>query len=815
MHHPDEQVNHFDEIILNIAKNFIPCEEKVFYPKDPPWLTKACKDFYNNYRRKYKRFVRRGCPQPEKAHIDDLKTEYSNLVQKEKDRYLQSLGSAVSDPRTGQKKYWTALKKLLNKKVSTIIPPILYNGNFITDIKEKCDTFNEYFKNQCTLVETTSTLPPLTRSTNLKLSNVDFSVDDITKHINKLNINKAHGHDGIPVRIIKLCGNSVSKPLYIILKNCISKGYFPKKWKKANVIPVYKKKERNLIQNFRPVSLLPICGKIFEKIIFDSLYPYIFGNNFINDLQSGYRKGDSAVKQLISITHEIYKAFDDSKEIRAVFLDISRAFDKVWAAGLIFKLKRIGIEGDMINILISFLADRKQRVALDGVCSDWADISAGVPQGSILGPILFLVYINDLIEVVSSDIRIFADDTFIFRIVDQYSTEVLNADLKNISIWAHQWKMLFNPDMTKQAVEIVFSRKRKKSHLEPLVFNGIPVKKVDETKHLGLILDNKLNFESHLEEKLAKARSGLGVMIQLKKWVSHMVLETIYKLYVRPHLDYCDIVYHTATIGTSIFYLENSNSILKKVESIQYEAARIVTGAWKGTSMKKLYDNLGWESLSDRRIMRKLYIFFETLDNKFPRYLYNTLKEKEYTPNSRLFNKKLLKTIPCSKPYKLSFFPSTILDWNKLEAGIKEAKTKHIFKNKLLNKIRPKRSPYFGLQNNDKVRYITMLRLGLSPLRAHKFKYGFQDTSDPFCLVCESTEDTEHYLLHCKSYSLSRTSLMYRVSEIIQTDISTLPKRTMVSILLFGMEGMTLEENCCILNYVVDFIEKNKRLDTF
>ena len=166
------------------------------------------------------------------------------------------------------------------------------------------------------MVETTSTLPPLLKSTDLSLKDVDFTMDDITNHINKLNINEAHGHDGISSRILKLCGDSISKPLYIIFKNCVTKGYFPKNWKKANVVPIFKKKEKKLIQNYRPVSLLPICGKIFEKIIFDKLYPYIFNNHFIDDRQSGYRTGDSTIKQLISITHEIYKAFDSSHELR-------------------------------------------------------------------------------------------------------------------------------------------------------------------------------------------------------------------------------------------------------------------------------------------------------------------------------------------------------------------------------------------------------------------------------------------------------------------------------------------------------------------
>ena len=810
----NQAVDFFDNTLLNIAKNFIPSEEKTFHPKDPPWITTSCKHFYNNYKRKFKRFTKRGFPQAEKPYLDSLKSEYSNMVLKEKENYLKSLGDAVSNPSTGQKKYWTALKSLINKKASTIIPPILFNGSFITDFKEKCVIFNDYFKSQCTLVATTSTLPPLNISTNLRLNEVKFSKENVTNHIRNLKPDKAHGHDGIPARILKICDDSISEPLFIIFKKCLAESFFPNKWKKANVVPIHKKNEKNCINNYRPVSLLPICGKIFEKIIFDNLYPYIFNNNFIDDKQSGYRRGDGTVKQLLSITHEIFKAFDDGNELRAVFLDISRAFDKVWSKGLIFKLRKIGIEGEMLKIITSFLEDRQQRVTMDGEFSDWADIEAGVPQGSILGPILFLIYINDLIEVVSSDIRIFADDTFIFRIVDPNSTVDLNSDLQKITEWAFQWKMLFNPDITKQAIEVVFSNKRNKTFLDPLIFNGIDVKKADENKHLGLVLDSKLSFESHLDEKLAKARSGLGLMKQLKKWVSHIVLENIYKLYVRPNLDYADIVYHKAVESNTIFKHNVINFFMRKVESIQYEAARVVTGAWKGTNREKLYENLGWESMNDRRIMRKLCIVYETFDTKFPKYLYNTLNKQEYQLDSRLYNMKMLKPIPCSNPYKFSFFPSTILDWNRLESAIKDSKSKQIFRKRLLNKIRPKKSSYFGIRDNDKIRYLTMLRVGLSPLREHKHRHDFLDTSDALCSVFKTKEDTVHFLLLCRSYTLSRATLMQNVFEVANINMSTFPRKRVVSTLLFGMKDLTDQQNFEILNHVLEYIIKTKRLDS-
>ena len=577
--------------------------------------------------------------------------------------------------------------------------------------------------------------------------------------------------------------------------------------------------QKNIISNYRPISLLPLCGKMLERIIYDSLYPHFFGNNLITDKQSGYRRNDSTIKQLLSITHAIYKAFDNNQEIRAVFLDISRAFDRVWHEGIIFKLKQLGVEGDALNIIKSFLADRKQRVVLDGQVSNWVPIEAGVPQGSILGPLLFLVYINDLVEVVESDIDIFADDTFIFRILDPDSTQILTDDLRRITEWAYQWKMVFNPDMTKQAIEIIFSRKYNKSNPPPLTFNSIPVKRDIETKHLGMVLDSKLTFHSHLagtNGKLSKARQGLGLMRQLKKWVSPSVLETIYKLYDRPHLDYGDIIYHYADLNKqTVVDFETSSDLMKKVETIQYDAARIITGAWRGSSREKLYNDLGWESLNDRRIMRKLCLLHETYYSNFPRYLDNIINEVRPRRPRIAENQTILNNIPHRTDYfQRTFFPSTIKDWNRSELdNIRNIESKVTFKAKLLCKIRPKKKPHYGLTDHNRVRHITMLRMDLSPLHAHKAKYKFPGATAE-CVVCDVPEDTNHFLLTCRSYWLSRATMLQKVTEIIGIDISTLPKKTRTSILLYGRGDLSDEANSKIMKIVTDFTIKTKRFDT-
>ena len=242
---------------------------------------------------------------------------------------------------------------------------------------------------------------------------------------------------------------------------------------KANVVPVHKKDDKQCLKNYRPVSLLSICGKIFEILIFNEIFRSLNENNLIFSNQPGFKPGDSCINQLLSITHEIYKSFDDGFEVRGVFLDISKAFDKVWHKGIIFKLQQNGISGKLLRVLSDFLKDRKQRVILNGQFSSWTSVNAGVPQGSILGPLLFLIYINDLTDGLSSNAKLFADDTSLFSVIHDVdaSANELNNDLYQINKWAFQWKMSFNPDPSKQAQEIIFSRKTKKICHPLLCFN--------------------------------------------------------------------------------------------------------------------------------------------------------------------------------------------------------------------------------------------------------------------------------------------------------------------------------------------------------
>ena len=284
---------------------------------------------------------------------------------------------------------------------------------------KKANLFNKYFSSQCNPLPNDSKLPEnQTYITETKLSSFDIEDEDIYKIIKTLDSNKGHGHE-VSIKMLKLCDKSIVKPLSIIFKNCKLRNTFPNLWKKAKVVPIHKKGEKDLIKNYRPVSVLPIFGKIFGRLIFNSLFKYIDENELLNPNQSGFHPLDSCINQLLSINHEFFSNFDcdPPKDIRAVSLNISKAFDKIWLPGLIFKIKSFGISGDLLELIKSFLSNRFQRVVLNGQISECEKINAAVSQGSILGPLFFLIYINDLTDRISSIVKLFADDTSLFSIV--------------------------------------------------------------------------------------------------------------------------------------------------------------------------------------------------------------------------------------------------------------------------------------------------------------------------------------------------------------------------------------------------------------
>ena len=590
--------------------NFIPNKKITIDDSDPPWVNSKIKCLIKNKNEYFK-----NCVKPNNSesirHFDQMQDTHRTSTEISKQNYYFKLSRKLAVNKINPECYWSILKSSLGNKKIPCIPPLIHNNQFVVDFKEKSKLFNSFFAKQCTYIETGSSLPTqLLRRTNESLNTIDFTKDYILNVMRKLDPSKAHGHDQISICMVQICGKAICKPSHLIFSSCIESGIFPTEWKKANVVPIHKRDDKQNVKNFRPVSLPQIFGKIFERLIYNEMYSFFIENDLISSNQSGFKQEDSCINQLLSITHDIYQSLDQGYEVRGVFLDISKAFDKVWHKGLIHKLKQNGICGPLLKILIDFLKSRKQRVVLNGQHSSWSDVLAGVPPGSILGLLLFFIYINDLSDGLQFNPKLFPDHTSLLATVHNIkkATNDLNNDLTKITKWAFQWKMSFNPDISKQVHEAIFSRKRSVLSHPNLTFNNIPVAQTNSQKHLGMQLDKKLNFEEQLKKVESNVNKTIGIIRKLQNVRPRSALLTIYKSFIRPHLDYGDIIYDKSF----------NESFHAKLESLQYNVTLAITGAIKGSSTEKIYEELGLESLKSRRWYRKMSFLYKVLKSESP-----------------------------------------------------------------------------------------------------------------------------------------------------------------------------------------------------
>ena len=293
--------------------------------------------------------------------------------------------------------------------------------------------------------------------------------------------------------------------------------------------------------------------------------------------------------------------------------------------------------------------------------------------------------------------------------------------------------MEFNPDPTKQATELLFSCKKFSPNHPQLIFNGIAVAKVKDQKHLGLILDSSLSFEKHLNEEIIKAKNNVGILKHLSKFLPVKTLDQMYKALVRSHLDYCDIIYHIPSHQSQAPLGITLHSLMEKVERIQYQAALAVSGAWRGSSRSKLYEELGWETLSDRRMCRRILQIHKIFNHKTPSYLNDKLP-----PSCRaLFSgntRNTFREIICkSNRYMNSFFPDAIASWNNFITHFDDVSSFDILKKHINTYFRPTTKSIFGIYDPVGLRYLFQLRVSLSPLRSHKFRHNFTDTPSEIC----------------------------------------------------------------------------------
>ena len=493
------------------------------------------------------------------------------------------------------------------------------SNNTITNPIEISKTFNKYFSNIADTILNKRKYHG-NKSYSVFLSDPtpnsitdefhDTNGTEIFDIISKFKNHKSSGPSSIPIKILKLLKFEISQPLAQLINLSFSTGNHPDKLKIAQVIPVFKKGSKLLTSNYRPISLLSNLNKIFEKIMFNRVNTFLEKNECLYQLQFGFRGKHSTNHALINIIDTISEALDKNKVACGIFVDFQKAFDTVNHEILIKKLSHYGIRGNINNWFKSYLKDRKQFVSILGYESDLSTLSHGVPQGSVLGPLLFLIYINDLNKAIKhSTVYHFADDTNMLKIANSHKeiANKMNKDLKCLNGWLLANKISLNTTKT----ELIFFKKPMSPPPPPSIkikLNGFKLKPSNCIKYLGIIIDENLKGLSHCKQLQPKLIRANGMLAKTRHFVPTHELLSIY------HATFsANLLYGCQTWG------QHTNPLYKKIETLQNNAMRIMTFSDHRAHTGPIYKSLKILKLKDQISLSNCLFVYDQINNKLPK----------------------------------------------------------------------------------------------------------------------------------------------------------------------------------------------------
>ena len=429
---------------------------------------------------------------------------------------------SLTSQKLGSRDFWRIANTILNKGKSAI-PPLFNGPEVLPSASDKAKLFAENFTLNSNLDDSGVSLPVFPSRTNLKLHNISIT-PKMVRNVMNLDLSKASGPDCIPVVVLKNCEPELSYIFAELFNKCLKESCFPDCWKASSVVPVFKNVgERSTTKNYCPVSLLSVVSKVFEKLVNNRIVDHLEKCGLFSDFQYGFRSSRSTADLLTVVSDRIARAFNRSGATRAVALDISKAFDRVWHAGLLHKLKSYGISGQIFGLISSFLSNRQFPVVLDGKSSQEYPVNVRVPQGSILGPTLFLLYINDLPDDVICDIAIYADDTTLYSRCDRASdlwqqlelASELQSDLPDTVDWGKKWLLDFNAGETQ-----LVSFDRSNNGSIDVKMGGSILEEKSSFKMLGLTFSSKLDWGSYIISIAKTASKKTGALIHSIKFLS-------------------------------------------------------------------------------------------------------------------------------------------------------------------------------------------------------------------------------------------------------------------------------------------------------
>ena len=502
--------------------------------------------------------------------------------------------------------------------------------------------------------------------------------EEIIKIIHKFNQNKSAGHDNIGNYIVKRIAKEISIPLTIICNLSLREGVVPDELKIAKVIPIYKKENPECFSNYRPVSVLPCFSKILERLVFNRCMNYIDKYNILNDKQFGFRSKHSTYMAILEFIDKISNSVEKNETTLGIFLDLSKAFDTIDHSILLYKLEYYGFRGNVLKWFEDYLSNRKQYVYYNSCKSQYKNIQCGVPQGSILGPLLFLLYVNDIINTSSVlEFVLFADDTTITYshtdILSKY--DLVNKELLEVNNWFKANKLSVNASKTNF---MVLGTNHKTSRIsnnvkKDIILDNIALERVDKTKFLGVTIDDNLTWKTHIDNISKNISRGIGVINQIKHFVPEKVLYSLYCTLILPYINYAILAWG----NTCKKYLD-------KIFILQKKALRIISNSHYLCHSAPIFKKYQLLNVYDTYHMELSIFMYKHFSNQLPAafdnyFMQQINRHKYHTRNATDYNichtktEFAHKTIRAAGPRK----------WNITDKNMKMAKSVNQFRSQI------------------------------------------------------------------------------------------------------------------------------------
>jgi ribonuclease P/MRP protein subunit RPP40 len=543
------------------------------------------------------------------------------------------------------------------------------SGKLVVDDGEAACLLNTYFGSVFTVEDRTKIPHPKQIFTgSVKdpcLIDLEINGEIVEKKLKELKIDKCPGLDGIHPKMLFELRKEISVPLAVFFNQSLKSGVVPGEWKDAGVTPLFKKGKKYEVQNYRPVSLTCLVCKIMESILKDVIMGHLEKYKLIRDSQHGFTRGRSCLTNLLEFLEVVTANLDKGRPVDVIYLDFSKAFDKVPHERLFRKLLAHGIGGNILEWVRKWLTGRRQKVGVNKTYSGWENVISGVPQGSVLGPLLFLIYINDLDVGIDSKLVKFADDTKLGRgVATEQEVEVMRDDLQKLFQWSLDWQMLFNVDKC----TVLHMGNHNNEATYKIGTNEIKIS--TQEKDLGMIVDKSGKASEQCISVVKKANGILGMIKRNIKFKSKNVIVKLYKSLVRPRLEYCVQAWSP--------YLRKD---IDMIERVQRRATRLIEG-FMDISYEDRLEQTGLISLEKRRVRGDLIQVFKIVKG-FAKIDYRTFFEVSKIEKTRGHSLKLVKKCSKSELRKQFFSQRVVNSWNGLSQYVIDADSVNCFKNRL------------------------------------------------------------------------------------------------------------------------------------